>query len=666
MKIKLYWKLALGNIWRNRRLYLPFLLGCTISVFCLYTFCMMSFNPGISKMRGGESLALVLGLGIFVMVLFTFFFMLYANSFLFKRRMKELGLYSVLGLDKRHVARMLLVESLVSAAVCLAVGLSMGMLLGKLMFLFVERLVGTPVPLTSGVSVPALIVCAVFFALSFLLLLLRNVLYMRLACPATLLMGSQRGEREPKSHWVLAILGLICMVSGYVMAGSVKDPLMAIVAFFFAVMLVILGTYALFIAGSIVILKSLKKVKRIYYKRKNFVTLSGMLYRMKQHAAGLATVCILSTMVIITLGTTTALYTGQKDVLKREFPYQVHMSVVDEGGSAYDTADAIRAQALADHPEVAVAEEITADIYFGNAFYQNDTFSRMSEAQRDMVSDFTAFAELTLMDQQQYERITGEQLALGDGELAVFSLISSRTVPATYEIGGRSYTVKTELNTFLRQEQVGASIYAEYAFILPDAAAAAQMYADLGGPGSTMQQRRMIQWDLSGDADACRAYSDELQTLSFQSSVAFNYQSVYILQGNWNALSGGFLFLGLFIGLMFLMATVLIIYFKQVSEGYSDHDQFIIMQKVGMDKDQVKSTVNRQILSVFLLPLLVAGVHTIGASNMMRQLLAIFGLGNTRLINLSILLTGLLFALVYMVVYLLTSRTYYKLVEWEK
>lgn len=665
MKMKLYWKLALGNIWRNRKLYLPFLLGCSISVFCLYTFCMMAFNPGISKMRGGESLALVLALGIVVMVVFTFLFMIYANSFLFKRRLKELGLYSVLGLEKRHVARMLLVETAVSAVLSLAAGLALGMLLGKLMFLFVQRLVGVPVPLTSGVSVPALLVCVAFFSAAFVLLLLLNVLRMRLACPATLLMGSQQGEREPKSRWVLAVFGLACMVAGYWMALEVRSPMEAIFIFFVAVLLVILGTYALFIAGSILVLKGLKRIKGYYYTRKHFITLSGMLYRMKQHAAGLATICILSTMVIVTLGTTMALYTGQRDVLKREFPYQLHMQVVDETGGEYAEAEALRAQALADTPGVTIADEISLDTWYFYVTYQDGTFGVLNRARLESLADYSIAAQVTLLTQGEYERVTGERLDLQGDELAVFRLQTGEPLPDCFVMGNRSYPIKTVLDTFLRQQHIGASIFGEYALICSDETKVTQVLADLSPDTELMQHERRIEWDLVGEKEACAAYSDRLLQLTNGTGTRLNYQSVYLMEPSWKALSAGFLFLGLFIGLMFLMATALIIYFKQVSEGYNDHDRFIILQKVGMDKEQVKSTVNQQILSVFLLPLLVAGVHTIGASNMMRQLLAIFGLGNTTLINLSILITAALFALVYGTVYLLTSRAYYKLVRWE-
>lgn len=661
-KSGLYFRLAVTNLWKNRQTYLSFLLSAICTVFVFYTFLMIALNDGIKDMRGASSMQVMMWLGAVVVALFAMTFLFYANSFLMKRRKKELGLYAILGLEKKHIARILFHEMTLLLLVSVCAGIGLGMALGKLMFLLIQALMRIPTPILYQVTELPLILTAALFAGVFLCLLLYNRLQVQLSNPIKLLMGQQSGEKEPKTRWLLALIGVATMGAGYVIANMVGNPMEALTTFFIAVLLVIIGTYALFTAGSIALLKMLRRNKGYYYQPKNFVSVSGMIYRMKQNAAGLAGICVLSTMAIITIGTTAALYVGQESMLEDQFPMDHELSIQEGEKLASDAVESILSKAAADN-QVAITELYTG-LYTEMAAYQEGNWLHTFDFDSITTTDqYRNVRPIFFLPLSEYNRMTGNAYTLSAGEALVFDTRTKNALSGTVKVGDTSLQIKEELSVFPIAFKRARSMQSPIYLILPDREEITALLKSLNGPETETFFSQGYWWNVSGEEDNRSAYAQAVRDGVSKTGVSFSISSVDSVRREWYAMYGGFLFLGVFLGLLFLMATTLIIYFKQVSEGYMDHDRFIILQKVGMSRDEVKSTVQKQILSVFVLPLIVAGLHTTGALHMMTQLLAMFGLMNESLIAISIFSTAGVFALIYAAVYQTTAKTYYNLVR---
>ncbi|WP_303869399.1 FtsX-like permease family protein [Acetobacterium wieringae] len=656
-----YPRLALVNLKKNGNTYIPYILTCIGSIIAFYTMVSIHSNKGLDQMPGSANLKIILFLGIIVIGIFAVIFLFYTNSFLIKRRKKELGLYSILGLEKKHIARVLFYETVFVTVISLSLGLIGGILIGKLLFLLLLNIVHFKSPLIFHIDYWGLLITTGVFLVIFGLTLLTNFLQVKLSNPIDLLKGGQHGEKEPKSSWIVTVIGLISLGAGYGIALSVKTPLEALMLFFVAVVFVIIGTYALFISGSITLLKQLKKNKRFYYQSRNFISVSGMIYRMKQNAVGLANICILSTMVLVTLSTTVSLYVGQEG-MRRDF-YPMDVSIIGE----INNTDFAEVKAIVESEKeklkIRSSDEISYDLARFRAFQEGSHFLK------DMVEDestdaryYERISNMILIPLDDYNRMTGEQKSLAENEMLIFS-VGDNYGEATIVFGDQQYLITEQLEAipmdFKKTQDMGQTYY----LVVKDDAVMEGVYQTMKNDDDPQTTLHALMFNLDGDEDTLNTFSANLRTAITQSNPDIDIQNLYEALTELYFFFGGFLFLGVFLGSLFMMATVLIIYFKQISEGYEDSERFEIMEKVGMDKTEVKKTIGKQILMVFFLPLAGAIVHVAFAFPVITKMLAAFRLTNITLIFLCTLAGVLVYALVYTGVYLLTARSYYKMIH---
>ena len=652
-----YWKLALTNLKKNRRVYLPYLLSSAGIILMFYTIC--ALGPGIDQtaMYGGTSVASVMGLGQFVIGLFAVLFLFYTNSFIIKRRKKELGLYNILGMEKRHIAKILFRETLITACVSLILGLGLGILFSRGMFWLLGVILGTSLPITFVIPASAVTTTLVLFGIIFLLTLLYNLLQVTLAKPIELLHGGEQGEKEPKAHWILAIMGALLLGAGYYMAVTITSPLDALLFFFVAVLLVILGTYLLFITGITALLKLLKKNKNFYYKTNHFTAISGMLFRMKQTAAGLASICVLFTALLVTVSTTFSLYTSMDGLLRARYPRNILMS----SQAANEAAKEMIRSAVKEESEklgLTIENVIDRESWNITMARADNSFSTSSES----YSSTYAIAEV--FTQSEFQRFSGQNVTLGENQILLFDPAGTFPKSNTLKINGKEFEIVTSSYQFPDASTV-AQIYESYCMVVKDEKIIEQF---LPSDSMLLGPNYSYDFDIAGnDPQDIKAMAEALNTWTF-SGDGIEYEYLYFEDSatsreEFMSLYGGLFFLGMFLGVLFLLGTALIIYYKQVSEGYEDAKRFSIMQKVGMSHQEVKRSIHSQILMVFFLPLLTAVIHLAFAFPMLQKILLIMGLADFQLILFSTLGCVAVFALAYLAIYAITARTYYNIVE---
>lgn len=651
-----YWKLALTNLWNHRRVTVPYLLSAAGTILMFYALCALTLGLDEETMYGGSSVASMLYLGIFVIGLFAVLFLFYTNSFMMKRRKKELGLYNILGMEKRHIARIIFRETLVLAALSLVVGIGLGILFSGVMFLVLGALLGASVSFRFFVPALALQWTAVLFAAIFLLTMCYNILQVRLSNPIQLLHGGEVGEKEPKAHWVLAVLGALLLGAGYYLALTVQDPLSALLLFFVAVVLVILGTYLLFLTGITALLKLLKKNKGFYYKLNHFTAVSGMLYRMKQNAAGLASICILFTALLVTVSTTFSLYVYMDGLIRARYPRNV---LVTAGNANQEVKDMVRA---------AVAEEAAGlGLTIENVIDRegwNITTARVGNELHTQEVPSDAYAVLDIFTENEFERFSGEEVSLGEDQVLLFDPRGTFPQGGGLQIDGKAFEIVPS-DYVMPDASTIAQIYEQYALVVKDETVVKGILAPSGGD---VPPTWSYDFDVAGNNPAdIAALSGALRERDFSGNgVEYDYllwEDSSTSHQDFMALYGGLFFLGLFLGILFLLGTALIIYYKQVSEGYEDARRFTIMQQVGMSHREVKRSIHSQILLVFFLPLVTAVVHLAFAFPMLQKILLVMGLADFWIVLLSTLGCVAVFAVCYLIIYGLTARTYYKIVE---
>lgn len=645
----LYPKLALTNLGKNKGTYFPYMLTSIVCIMTYYIMQSIAMNEGLRKVPGAAIAMTIFFLGTGIIAIFCIALMFYTNSFLIKRRKKELGLYCVLGMEKRHVALVLFFETLFTAIVCLALGLLFGVLFSKLLFMALLYLLDFATPLAFSVSVPSLVTTAVLFACIYGATLLYNMVHIRLANPVELLHGGQKGEKEPKTSWLLTFVGLAALAGGYFIAVYFKSPLNALLLFFVAVFLVILGTFCLFTAGSIALLKVLRRRKSFYYKPGNFIAVSGMMYRMKQNAAGLAAICILSTMVLVTISTTVSLYMGRNDMINGMYAREISVSISGGADQAQTVQDAFTKGTQETGVEIENPVSIRSH-YVESILRDGSYYFAGGGSSADAVM-------LMLCPISDYNAAVGAQEALSTGE-AIAYCSDGFPLSDTLTLGGQTLQIRARLTDFPFTGVGNRSVYAWCMLFVPDDMVQ-PLYTAMGG-GANDVMNYDAAFDVSATPQQISALAANLQEKL--DGMAHVYARTELVS-EWNAMYGSFLFLGLFLGSLFLMATVLIIYYKQISEGYEDHDRFRIMQQVGMSQKEVKRAINKQILMVFFLPLLMAALHMVFAFEIICNMLLVFGMANRVLFFTCTVCTFLIFAAAYVVVYRITARTYYRLVE---
>lgn len=663
----LYPRLAATNLKKNRRFYLPYLLACIVIVALFCIMLTLASDPYLGQMQHGGSVSQVLGFGVLIMALFSAIILFYTNSTFTKQRKREFAIYNILGMEKRHISYVLFWESLYTAAMALFFGLVAAGVFSKLLQLVLVRLIGGEATFGLNISLMSIGYTAVFFGALFLLLLLNTIRIIHLSNPVQLLRAGSEGEREPRSKWILALLGAVCLAAGYIISLRTNAALYAIQYFFPAVILVIIGTYLTFIALSIVVLKALRKNRRYYYKTSHFATVSGLIYRMSRNAAGLASICILSTMVLVTVSTTVSLYKGVDAYAAVRWPQDMTLTLMTDKQT--NTV-----------PDVAPVLQVVDDAMTRSGLTQSNVhgyrtvrFSTLRSG--DALDQFTgsgvdAYTVLVL-DTEGYADLTGEQVTLAPGEALAWT--DGKPFGDTVTICGRAFRLR-QLDSFPLDS--GSSIMGLHTLylVVPDLDSVldlrAQQNACVSEHGGTRSMLNYTyQFDLSGtDAEQLDALHALLSDPAFESAAeAANVQYTTDMRADGyptlRSMYGGFLFLGFFLGFVFLFATVLIIYYKQVSEGYDDRGRFRIMQQVGMTPKEVKATIRTQVLLMFFLPLVTAAIHIAFAFPLIKQIVFAFGLQNVHLFLLCTLGTFGVFALLYTFVYLLTARTYYRIVR---
>ena len=663
----LYPRLAATNLKKNRRFYLPYLLACIVIVALFCIILTLASDPYLGQMQHGGSVSQVLGFGVLIMALFSTIILFYTNSTFTKQRKREFAIYNILGMEKRHISYVLFWESLYTAAMALFFGLVAAGVFSKLLQLVLVRLIGGEATFGLNISLMSIGYTAAFFGALFLLLLLNTIRIIHLSNPVQLLRAGSEGEREPRSKWILALLGAVCLAAGYIISLRTNAALYAIQYFFPAVILVIIGTYLTFIALSVVVLKALRKNRRYYYKTSHFATVSGLIYRMSRNAAGLASICILSTMVLVTVSTTVSLYKGVDAYAAVRWPQDMTLTLMTD----------TRTNTV---PDVAPVLRVVDDTMTRSGLTQSNVHGYRTvrfSAQRsgDALDQFTGSGvdayTVMVLDTEGYAGLTGEQVTLAPGEALAWT--DGKPFGDTVTICGRAFRLR-QLDSFPLDS--GSSIMGLHTLylVVPDLDSVLELRAQQNAYASEHGGTRSMlnytyQFDLSGTDDE---QLDALHTLlsdpAFESAAeAANVQYTTDMRADGyptlRSMYGGFLFLGFFLGFVFLFATVLIIYYKQVSEGYDDRGRFRIMQQVGMTPKEVKATIRTQVLLMFFLPLVTAAIHIAFAFPLIKQIVFAFGLQNVHLFLLCTLGTFGVFALLYTFVYLLTARTYYRIVR---
>lgn len=655
-----YPKLAASNIRKNAKTYIPYILTCICTIMMFYIIYALSQNSGLKKMIGAEYITYLMFLGAWIVGIFAVIFLFYTNSFLIKRRKKEFGLYNILGMEKKHISKVMFFETLYIAVISLSVGIAGGILLSKAVFLAVLKILNFEVVLGFEISVKAIIISLILFGVIFLLTLLNNLRHVHFANPIELLKGGQTGEKEPKTKIITTIIGLLTLGAGYYIAITTKDPLSALLLFFLAVILVIIGTYCLFTAGSIALLKILRKNKNYYYKAKHFTSVSGMMYRMKQNAVGLANIAILSTAALVVISTTVSMFIGMDNMIDERHPRDISITLYSSDDSKIAQLHSITDKVLKEN-NVNAVNEIEYTYLSFSAAQNGNLFSTDVSGNVDL----TNVKALNFIPLENYNSFAGENKTLNDNEVLVFSSRGEYTEDSL-KIFDNNFKVKEHIDPMTINGLDIANIVSTHYIIVKDM----NVIKDLDKKQSEVyaEHRSFISTNYGFDLKNIDSEKQIDIFSKIQSDASDAELSVYFeskAEGEKNSLYmfSGFLFLGIFLGILFIMATVLIIYYKQISEGYDDKKRFEILQKVGMSKSEVKKTISSQVLTVFFLPLITAGIHITAAFGVITKLLALFSLTDTGLFALCTISAFLIFSIFYAIVYSLTAKVYYKIVS---
>ena len=672
MKKGIYRSLAVSGIRKNKKLYLPYILTCTGMVMMCYIVSFIAASPVFTTIPGGDMVKQLLSMGFGILSVFSLLFLFYTNAFLIRRRKKEFGLYNILGMGKKNLSLVLLLETLFIGAFSIACGLFLGILFSKFSELAMVKILRGETEFTLSIGFSAISQTVILFCVIFLLLFLNSLRQLHLSNPVELLRSENTGEKPPKANWLVALLGVVILAGAYYLAVTISDPVSAILWFFVAAIMVIIATYLLFMAGSVALCRILQKNKGYYYKTNHFVSVSSMAYRMKRNGAGLASICILCTMVLIMVSSTACLYMGTEDSIRSRYPRHINLygnaatQQVLWGEAPQDTQ--AQAEALVEEQGYTLQNVQTYrtaafggviegnQIRFDNSIYSN---------RWDTIADICQFFVVPVAD---YNRVVGAHETLEEDEVLIYSTKELSYGEDTIRLGdGPEYTVKKQVSQFVKNGIDSMQIFPTVYLFVNDPEALIKPVENVT-IGESESSPLIYQWyygfDLSCDQEAQEALYEVLMNRLENTPDFFVYgECAAAERGYLYGMYGGLFFLGILLGIVFVFAAVLIIYYKQISEGYEDQSRFAIMQKVGMSKKDIRRSINSQILTVFFLPLIAAGVHLAFAFPMIRKLLLLFGLTNFPLLVGVTAACYLVFALFYLLVYRATSRSYFAIVS---
>ena len=656
-------KLAISNLIKNRKLYYPFALAVLLAVTISYLFYSLTFNPKMVEMRGGSSIQFTLQLGLIVVTLASAIIVLYANSFVMKNRSKELGIYGMLGLEKRHLISMTFKELLIFGLVTVTAGIGIGALFDNLIFALLLKLSKMKVDLVATFQWSVVLSILLVFGLIFLVIVFLNAI--RIIRMDALQLSREKSKGEKKGRFLIlqTLIGLIALGGGYYLAQSVTNALLAISTFFLAVLLVILGTYLLFNAGITVFLKMLKKNKRYYYQPNNLISVSNLIFRMKKNAVGLATIAILSTMVLVTMSAATSIYNGSENIKKLLYPHD--MSISGQNVEVEDL-DKLLTQYASEKSLTISNKDVLSYASFGLSSQDGTKLTTFEKGQNSVMPK-TVFL---VFDQKDYEKMTGQKLNLTNNEVGLFAKNDGLKGQKAFSLNNQNYTIKQEIQQdFLRDHVANQYVLliSDYNYLVVsnlqdflDKYQNSAIYTQLYG-GMDVTASKEEQLKLSDDFDAyVNNFSHNLKN---ENGMVYGANIASESTVEMNALFGGVLFIGIFLSIIFMVGTVLVIYYKQISEGYEDRERFVILQKVGLDQKQIKQTINKQVLTVFFLPLAFAFLHLAFAYHMLSLILKVVGVvDSAMMLSVTLSICGI-FALVYVLIFMITSRSYRKIVQ---
>lgn len=659
-------RLALSNLIKNRKLYYPFALATILAIAITYIFTSLTLNPHLDDLTGSDPIKMVLGMGLGIVALSSGIIVLYANSFVMKNRSRELGLYSVLGLEKRHLFSMILKETVIMSFVTLLLGIGVGALFDKLIYAFLQRLIGESTGLVSTFQVMTIPIVLVIFACIFSWLVLVNGFRLLRLNPLQLTKDGLKGEKKGRFLVIQTLLGLGAMGYGYYLALSVQNPVIAIMSFFLAVLLVILGTYLLFNAGTTVVLQLLKKKKSYYYKPNNMISISNLVFRMKKNAVGLATIAILSSMVLVTLVGAASIYAGKKDYLASSAPhdYSVSGNKVDLTSTKKLMDDFLIKTGEQANEEVAVSY-----LLFGIKNQETNKLTVFTKNERKVVPK----SIVLVFSQETFKQLTGKELNLSSNQIALYTKNKTLKTQKSLSIDGKNYQIHRQIGDFINKKvpNIYKIIVSDYSYlVVPDIkifessmkgtsiAQATYVGVNVKDPTHDAKKNLDLLDQIAGEATKQLAG----QTTGVPESY-FSANSRYDAEGMVNGFVGGTFFIGIFLSIIFMLGTVLVIYYKQISEGYEDRERFVILQKIGLDDLQVKQTIRKQVLTVFFLPLIFAFIHLAFAYHMISLIVRIIGVLNPDLMLVVTIIVCGVFFLAYILVFALTSRSYRRIVS---
>ena len=656
-------KLAISNLIKNRKLYYPFALAVLLAVTISYLFYSLTFNPKMVEMRGGSSIQFTLQLGLIVVTLASAIIVLYANSFVMKNRSKELGIYGMLGLEKRHLISMTFKELLIFGLVTVTAGIGIGALFDNLIFALLLKLSKMKVELVATFQWSVVLSILLVFGFIFLVIVFLNAI--RIIRMDALQLSREKAKGEKKGRFLVfqTILGLLSLGSGYYLAQSVTNALLAISTFFLAVILVILGTYLLFNAGITVFLKMLKKNKKYYYKPNNLISVSNLIFRMKKNAVGLATIAILSTMVLVTMSAATSIYNGSENMKKLMYPHDFdvkgqHVEVED--------LDKLLTQYASEKNLTISNKDVLNYASFGLSSQEGTKLTIFEKGQNNVMPK-TVFL---VFDQKDYEKMTGQKLNLTGNEVGLWARNDQLKNQKAFSLNNQNYTIKEAI----QQDFIANHVSNPYVLLVSD-----YNYLVVADIQSFLEQYQdsAVYTQLYGGMDVTASLEEQLKlsddfeefvnnfshNLKNEDGMVYGGGTASDAIAQMNALFGGVLFIGIFLSIIFMIGTVLVIYYKQISEGYEDRERFVILQKVGLDQKQIKQTINKQVLTVFFLPVIFAFLHLAFAYHMLSLILKVIGVVDTAMmLSVTLSICGI-FALVYVLIFVITSRSYRRIVQ---
>lgn len=670
MNKNMYRRLALQNINNNKNTFFPFGLSVIVMCAMFYMLSAIQSQVGDQLYVGADNMRMILNMGVYVCGIFSLIVIFYTNSFLMKRRTKELGLYSILGMEKKHINKVVFWEMYITGIVSIVAGLFFGVLFSRFMYLILLKLLRLKGAFVYKFVPESVVLTSIIFVGIFVLLIFVNMIRIQSLRPIDLMSGARKGEREPKANWLLAIIAVICLSIGYCLALRTSNPMEALGLFFVAVLFVIAGTYLLFISGSVALLKLLKHNKHFFYQKNHFISVSGMMYRMKQNAVGLANICILSTMVLVVISATVSLYVGNDNALRTRYPsdvmteylYREDMKGEElQEGEHYDYT--VLAPAVAD-----LAKQYDVTIKNEQQYYDFSCVGSLRDQTFCMEYNMADLVYISIVTPEFFSNRGMVNLpSIKDGE-ALYYMKGNKKIGDRLQIGNNvNLTLEHSLDKAYYVEEYMTYSYDVLFLVVKDIDTLACIRDEVNAMDDSRYEHNVgyhYNFDLAGKMKQktafCRQLRDTLKNTKI-AHISF-VENIYTVKQEFLGIYGGLFFVGIFVGTLFLMTTVLIIYYKQISEGYDDYDRFVILKKVGMSSAEIRKTISTQVRMVFFLPMILAIVHMSFAFDIIRKILLMLNLSNWMLFVYCTIATVLVFFVVYAIVYRMTARSYYRIV----